>query len=75
MAAAVAFFISWSLFRDEKEEKEEKEEKKEKEEKDEKAEIGGNAEEKNVNVPYTVYSPLSGTIIPMKEVKDPTFAS
>ena len=75
VAAAVAFFISWSLFRDEKEEKEEKEEKKEKEEKDEKAEIGGNAEEKNVNVPYTVYSPLSGTIIPMKEVKDPTFAS
>ena len=75
VAAAVAFFIFWSLFRDEKEEKEEKEEKKEKEEKDEKAEIGGNAEEKNVNVPYTVYSPLSGTIIPMKEVKDPTFAS
>lgn len=60
VAAAVAFFLSWSLFHDEKEEKEEKE---------------ANDKKDADNKSHTVYSPLSGTVIPMTEVKDPTFAA
>lgn len=60
VAAAVAFFLSWSLFHDEKEEKEEKE---------------ANDKKDADNESHTVYSPLSGTVIPMTEVKDPTFAA
>ena len=76
VAAAVAFFLSWSLFHDEKEEKEANDKiDADNESHDSKEPFVNTTAESTPNTPHTVYSPLSGTVIPMTEVKDPTFAA
>ena len=76
VAAAVAFFLSWSLFHDEKEEKEANDKiDADNEYHDSKEPFVNTTAESTTNTPHTVYRPLSGTVIPMTEVKDPTFAA
>ena len=76
VAAAVAFFLSWSLFHDEKEEKEANDKiDADNESHDSKEPFVNTTAESTPNTPHTVYSPLSGTVIPMTEVKDHTFAA
>ena len=68
VATVIAFGISWFLFKEEEEPStEEKEPSTEEKE--------PSADPAAAGSKYTVYSPIHGTVIPMTEVNDPTFAS
>ena len=61
VAVAVAFVISWFLYREEKPA--------------EKTETKAEIREEVRTGPYTVYAPIEGTVIPLSEVPDETFAA
>lgn len=61
VAVAVAFVISWFLYREEKPA--------------EKTETKAEIREEVRTEPYTVYAPIEGTVIPLSEVPDETFAA
>lgn len=87
ISTAIAFTISWMLYKEEGAENAEAKDVETKVAAAENAEIrntaAGNADAKNTetkgaapdaHTPERVYSPMKGRVIPMREVKDPTFA-